>query len=78
MLLFLAQAAGAEHHGGEVNLVVPDLSRVTFLNGISGPTLLMGGLLDGEAPMNAGVSPKANSPISAALGAPTPVNHQLG
>src|SRR5437764_521683 len=45
MLLFLAQAAAAEHHGGEVNLVVPDLSRVTFLNGISGPTLLMGGLL---------------------------------
>src|SRR2546428_1274152 len=45
MLLFLAQAAGAEHHGGEVNLVVPDLSSVTFLNGISGPTLLMGGLL---------------------------------
>src|SRR5215467_6567669 len=45
MFLFLAQAAGAEHRGGEVNLVVPDLSRVTFLNGISGPTLLMGGLL---------------------------------
>src|SRR5207237_8460241 len=45
MLLFLAQAAQAEHRGGEVNLVVPDLSRVTFLNGISGPTLLMGGLL---------------------------------
>ena len=45
MLLFLAQAAGAEHQGGEVNLVVPDLSRVTFLNGISGPSLLMGGLL---------------------------------
>src|SRR5437868_5727145 len=45
MFLFLAQAAGAEHHGGEVNLVVPDLSRVTFLNGISGPTLLIDGLL---------------------------------
>src|SRR3989475_9031461 len=45
MLLFLAQAAQAEHSGGEVNLVVPDLSRVKFLNGISGPTLLMGGLL---------------------------------
>src|SRR6266487_1056852 len=45
MLLFLAQGAAAEHHGGEVNLVVPDLSRVTFLNGISGPSLLMGGLL---------------------------------
>src|SRR5438093_5927854 len=45
MLLFLAQAAQAEHRGGEVNLVVPDLSRVSFLNGISGPTLLMFGLL---------------------------------
>src|SRR5215470_273072 len=45
MFLFLAQAAGGEHRGGEVNLVVPDLSQVTFLNGISGPTLLMGGLL---------------------------------
>src|SRR5947199_5915507 len=45
MLLLLAQGAQPEHRGGEVNLVVPDLSRVTFLNGISGPTLLMGGLL---------------------------------
>src|SRR5437867_9712838 len=45
MLLFLAQAAQAEHRGGEVNLVVPDLSRVYFLNGISGPTLLKGGLV---------------------------------
>src|SRR5438132_9097319 len=40
-----AQGASAEHRGGEVNLVVPDLGQVTFLNGISGPTLLMGGLL---------------------------------
>src|SRR5215470_5437895 len=45
MFLFLAQAAGGEHRGGEVNLVVPDLSQVTFLNGVQGPTLLMGGLL---------------------------------
>ena len=45
MLLFLAQGAQPEHRGGEVNLVVPDLSRVTFLGGISGPSLLMGGLL---------------------------------
>src|SRR5947208_4445697 len=45
MLLLLAQGAQPEHRGGEVNLVVPDLSRVTFLNGISGPTLLMSGLL---------------------------------
>src|SRR2546426_9356072 len=40
-----AQGAPAEHRGGEVNLVVPDLGQVTFLNGISGPTLLMSGLL---------------------------------
>src|SRR5947208_3461032 len=45
MLLLLAQTAQPEHRGGEVNLVVPDLSRVTFLSGISGPSLLMSGLL---------------------------------
>src|SRR2546422_191062 len=45
MLLLLAQGAQPEHRGGDVNLVVPDLSRVTFLGGISGPSLLMGGLL---------------------------------
>src|SRR5436190_24288663 len=39
------QTTQPEHRGGEVNLVVPDLSRVTFLNGISGPTLLMGGII---------------------------------
>ncbi len=44
MLLLLAQAAQPEHRGGEVNLVVPDLSRFTFLSGISGPSLLKGGL----------------------------------
>src|SRR5213594_3607221 len=45
MLLLLAQGAQPEHRGGEVNLVVPDLSRVTFFRGISGPSLLMVGLL---------------------------------
>src|ERR1051326_1199115 len=40
-----AQVAQTESHGGEVNLVVPDLGQVTFLNGVTGPTLLMGGLL---------------------------------
>jgi K(+)-stimulated pyrophosphate-energized sodium pump len=44
-LLMLAQTAQPEHHGGEVDLIVPDLSKATFLNGISGPTLLLGGLL---------------------------------
>src|SRR5215831_9024516 len=45
MLLMLVQTAPPEHRGGEVNLVVPDLSKAVFLNGISGPNLLMGGLL---------------------------------
>src|SRR6266704_2483038 len=40
-----AQTAETGSRGGEVNLVVPDLGQVTFLNGITGPTLLMGGLL---------------------------------
>ena len=40
-----AQGGQTEPRGGEVNLVVPDLSQVAFLTGISGPTLLMGGLL---------------------------------
>ncbi len=44
-LLMLVQIPQPEHHGGEVNLVVPDLSKAVFLNGISGPTLLMSGLL---------------------------------
>ena len=35
--------APAAHGGGEANLVLPDLSTVDF-NGISGPTLLMGGI----------------------------------
>src|SRR5215831_19293576 len=44
-LLMLVQTAQPEHHGGEVNLVVPDLSNAVFLNGISGSNLLLGGLL---------------------------------
>jgi K(+)-stimulated pyrophosphate-energized sodium pump len=44
-LLMLVQTAPAEHHGGEVNLVVPDLNNAVFLNGISGPSLLVAGLL---------------------------------
>jgi K(+)-stimulated pyrophosphate-energized sodium pump len=31
--------------GGEANLILPDLGQVSFLGGISGRTLLMGGLL---------------------------------
>ncbi len=37
------QAQAPAAHGGEANLVLPDLSSVDF-NGISGPTLLMGGI----------------------------------
>ncbi len=37
------QAQAPAAHGGEANLVLPDLSTVDF-NGISGPTLLMGGI----------------------------------
>jgi K(+)-stimulated pyrophosphate-energized sodium pump len=41
-----AQALPVEHKaGGEANLVIPDLSQVSFLGGIHGRSLLMGGLL---------------------------------
>src|SRR5438270_124258 len=33
-----------EHHGGEANLILPDLSTATFIGGIDGRTLLMIGL----------------------------------
>lgn len=39
-----AQNVETAQHTGEVNLVVPPLEGVTFLNNISGPTLLKGGL----------------------------------
>src|SRR5712672_2746089 len=40
-----AQAVPVEHKaGGEANLVIPDLSQVSFLGGIHGRSLLMGGL----------------------------------
>jgi K(+)-stimulated pyrophosphate-energized sodium pump len=35
----------AHQPGGEANLVIPDLSQVTFLGGIQGRTLLMSGLV---------------------------------
>ena len=45
-LLFVCMPllAQAPHAGGEANLVLPDLSQATFLGGINGRTLLMGGL----------------------------------
>ncbi|HEX5031992.1 MAG TPA: sodium-translocating pyrophosphatase [Candidatus Eisenbacteria bacterium] len=38
-----AQEGG--HHGGEANLVLPDLSSVTFVGGLNGHTLLLFGLI---------------------------------
>ncbi|HMJ19526.1 MAG TPA: sodium-translocating pyrophosphatase, partial [Gemmatimonadaceae bacterium] len=41
-----AQALQVEHKpGGEANLIIPDLSQVSFLGGIHGRSLLMGGLV---------------------------------
>ena len=41
-----AQPVQVEHRaGGEANLIIPDLSQVSFLGGIHGRSLLMGGLL---------------------------------
>ncbi len=40
-----AVAVAQERAGGEASLVMPDLSRVTFLGGIDGHTLLLGGLV---------------------------------
>jgi K(+)-stimulated pyrophosphate-energized sodium pump len=40
-----AQNPEPENRGGEVNLVVPDLTQASFLNGINGRVLLMAGLI---------------------------------
>jgi len=41
-----AQPVPVEHKpGGEANLIIPDLSQVSFLGGIHGRSLLMGGLI---------------------------------
>ncbi len=51
LLAFLATAgsmpvfAQPEHHGGEANLVLPDLDQAQFLGGLGGRTLLMIGLV---------------------------------
>ena len=46
MLAMLASPLMAQHEGGgEANLVLPDLDSATFLGGIGGRTLLMGGLV---------------------------------
>jgi K(+)-stimulated pyrophosphate-energized sodium pump len=38
-------AAPIQHTGGEANLVIPDLSAVTFFGGMNGHQLLLGGLV---------------------------------
>ncbi|HET9775538.1 MAG TPA: sodium/proton-translocating pyrophosphatase, partial [Gemmatimonadaceae bacterium] len=41
-----AQAIPVEHKpGGEANLIIPDMSQVSFMGGIHGRSLLMGGLV---------------------------------
>ncbi len=42
---FASQAAAQSHGGGEANLILPDLSSVTFFGGMDGHRLLMGGLV---------------------------------
>jgi len=39
-----AMAQPAEHHGGEANLVLPNLDQVSFLGGVGGRTLLLIGI----------------------------------
>jgi K(+)-stimulated pyrophosphate-energized sodium pump len=48
--LFIGIAAGAapalgQSHGGEANLILPDLSEVTFFGGVDGHNLLLGGIV---------------------------------
>jgi K(+)-stimulated pyrophosphate-energized sodium pump len=45
LLLFSSLTTLAQAHGGEANLVLPDLSQVNFLGGINGHTLLLAGLV---------------------------------
>ena len=44
---FGQDAAPVRHAGGEANLILPDFDKATFLDGISGRTLLMSGLVVG-------------------------------
>src|SRR5689334_20537782 len=45
LILSLPLLAQGEHAGGEANLRLPDLNSATFLGGIGGRSLLMGGIL---------------------------------
>ena len=44
-LAFALPTYAQQHQGGEANLQLPDLTQVTFLNGISGYNLLMFGII---------------------------------
>ena len=44
---FGQDASPVRHAGGEANLILPDFDKATFLNGISGRTLLLSGLVVG-------------------------------
>ncbi|MEK6282495.1 MAG: sodium-translocating pyrophosphatase [Acidobacteriota bacterium] len=45
LVAFASPALAQQHAGGEANLVLPDLSSVTFFGGMDGHTLLLSGLL---------------------------------
>src|SRR5215472_10687066 len=45
LLGLVAPVLAQEQGGGEANLKLPDLRSATFLNGINGHTLLLGGLI---------------------------------
>src|SRR5262245_28803826 len=42
-----AQESTPVRHGGEANLVLPDLDQAKFMDGVGGRSLLMGGLAVG-------------------------------
>ena len=44
-LVFATPTFAQSHQGGEASLELPDLSQVTFLNGITGHNLLLVGIL---------------------------------
>src|ERR1700674_2098385 len=41
---FSSTAFGQSHQGGEANLILPDLSQVTFFGGVDGHRLLLVGI----------------------------------
>ncbi len=45
LIAFAGSTFAQSHQGGEANLTLPDLSRVTFFGGVDGHTLLLTGLV---------------------------------